>query len=258
MIFSKPKVDWKSYRSEMEELEAIENNIASFKPVEIDLEIVKQVYTSCKEVADFKKPILATERIYNCTGILAYDLNKEYAFLGHSYGNEAYGIDNSTSPSQIYRGDHYKTPRWMPEASIHVIEMLDTLSKRELYHLKFFILVGSKPNESLVSAMINTIMHLRRKNISIESIELKKPFISGIHTENDVIMGKKYNWEWHRLNPNKEIVKNNITGEYHAYDRTRGASFAFDIRDGKTFTYNSDTGQYYSYDESPSVAIKTR
>lgn len=252
-------IEWKSYKDEMIALEKLKNNITSYKPVEINSESIKQVYTSFSGVANYEKPILATEGIYNCAGILAYDLNKRYAFLGHSYGNEAYGIDNSTSPSQIYDGHYHIAPRGiMLGSSIHVIEMLDTLSKKELYQLKITIIVGSKPNLRLVSAMINTIIHLRRKNISLVSMELRKPFVDGIHMENAENIGKTYDFEWHRRNPNKEVVKNKITGDYHSYDRTRGASFAFDVRDGKMFTYNSDTNQYYTYDDSPSVEIKIR
>lgn len=255
MFFFRPKVDWKSYRNEMEELERIENNIDSFKTVEIDPLLVKQVYTSVYAVADSKKPILATDCLYNCTGILAYDLNKDYAFLAHSYGNEAYGNDNSLSPSQIYNGD-FVPKGIMRGSSIHVIEMLDTLSIKELYQLKFVIIVGSKPNAPLVRAMINTIMYLKRKNISVESIELKKPFIEGIHMKNDVNLGKDYRFEWYKIK--NEIVKNNITGDYHSYDKTLGGSFAFDVRDGKMFTYNYANNQYYTYDDSPSVEIKIR
>lgn len=258
MFLLRPKIEWKYYQSEMVELEAIKSNPASFNPIGINSELVKQVYTCGYGVADPKKPILATEGIYNCTGILAYDLSKDYAFLAHSYGNEAYGIDNSTSPSQIYDGDYHMVPKGvMPGSSIHVIEMLNTLSKEELYQLKFIIIVGSKPNVPLASAMINTILYLRRKRISIESIKLMKPFIEGIHTENDVNHGKDVGYyDLCRAYKDKEIVKNKITGEMHSYDRTSGASFAFDIRNGKMFTYNSDTGQYYTCDEAPSVKIK--
>ncbi len=252
------KFDWKCYRSEMEALEAIKNNPASFKSVEMNLELVKQVYNYGHDIANFGKPILATKGIYNCTGILAYDLSKDYAFLAHSYGNEAYGIDNSFSPSQIYDGDFHRVPKGiMRGSSIHAIEMLDTLSKKELYLMKFVIIVGSKPNVPLVRAMINTILYLRSKRISIESIKLMKPFIEGIHTENDVNHGKDVScYDLYKIYKDKEFVRNEITGEMHSYDKTRGASFAFDVRDGRMFTFNSDTGQYYTYDENSNVKIK--
>lgn len=251
------KYDWGYYQSEMAELETIKKDFTSFKPVEIKSELVKQVYTYEYGLAD-SKPILATEGIYNCTGILAYDLSKKYAFLAHSYGNEDYGVDNSLSPSQIYDGDFHKVPRGViPGSSIHVIKMLDTLSKKELYQMKIVIIVGGKPNAALVSAMINTIMYLRNKRMSVESIKLIKPFIEGIQTENDINHGKNVSWyDIYKNYKDKEIVQNMITGEIHSYDITRGSSFAFDVRNGSMLTCNSDTGQYYTYDEKLSVKIK--
>lgn len=252
------KIEFKYYRKEIEELEMLKNVLTSFKPIDINPELVKQVYTSGYGIADPQKPILATDGIYNCIGLLVFDLSKNYAFLAHSYGNEAYGIDNSTSPSQIYDGDYHQIPRGITRGSaIHVVEMIGSLSKKELYQLKICILIGSKPNVPLVSSMINTIMCLRKKRISIESIKLMKPFIEGIHTENDFNHGKNVSYyDLIIANRDKEIVKNEITGETHSYDETRGSSFAFDARNGRMLTYNSNTKQYYTYDERLSVDIK--
>jgi len=260
MFFSKPKVEWKWYGQELLDLERMQHNVASLRPVKLDPDAIKEIGVCHSALANSITPILATSGIYNCVGLLAYDQNKKYAFLAHSYGNERYGHDNSMSPSQIYDGSYYRVPKGVIHgSSIHAIEMLDTLSKKELYELKFAIIVGSKPNLGLVSSMINTIINSRRKNISIESIELIKPFVDGIHKENDVNHGKDIErYDLCRAYGDKDIVENSITGEIHSYDISRGSSLAFDSRDGEMYTYNFSSNQYYSYSDAPSVEIRIR
>lgn len=250
--------DIKSVRKVVEDLEKLKVTLDHLILMDIYKDLTKYVCTSVYEIANESKPILITQSIYNCVAYLAYDLKKKYAFLAHSYGNEAYGYDNSTSPSQIYQGIDQYIPEGVPEgSSVHVIDMLDTISKEDLYNLKVCIILGSKPNVPLVSSMINTSLALGKSNISIESIKLIKPFIEGVNCINDVNYGKDKNYfELSVLSKGKEIVKNNITGDYHIYDKTRGSSFGFDVRDGSMYTYNPDTDQYYKYNENLSIRIK--
>lgn len=255
------KLEWQDFSKEMLELEVLENKFDSFIPTEINSKLVQRVNTSNCSIASSEKPILSTDGMYTCTGILAYDLSKKYAFLAHSYGNEAYGIDNSTTPSQIYNHDFYVPRGIMYGSSVHVIEMLESLSKRELYKLKIAIVIGSRPNMNLVDSMINTIIYSRTRRMSVESIVLIKPFIAGIHLENDINYGRVANIFDLRIANSEndlDIVRNSITGEVHSYDKNRGSSFAFDVRDGHMFTYNSDTGQYYTYDQHHGIEIKIR
>lgn len=130
------KLSNRSYIEEVRKLEQIKNDISLFKEEKIDENLVTEVYTGEYGIANIEKPILKTTGIYTCVSFFAYDPNKNYTFLAHSFGNMSFGVDNDLPPSQFYEGNFHKAPfKVQKYSSVHVIEMLSTLSKKELYQL---------------------------------------------------------------------------------------------------------------------------
>jgi hypothetical protein len=206
----KKKNEWQFYDEKIQEFEMSDVDLTSVSPVEkLDESLIKLIPTFGDGCTDNTHPILATEGLYNCTGIIAYDLNKQYAHLGHSFPNQ-YCEQNRLG---------------LRVTSEHALKIFDTLSKKELYKLKFIILAGKRANKSMINIMINSILALERKSALIESIDIMKTFIKEIHLPCDKIIG---------------------------------GSFAFDIRNGNRYIYNSYNNEYYLCSETSNALIKIR
>ncbi len=112
-------------------------------------------------------PIIATKNLADCVGILVYDLDKEFAFLSHS--------DINSFTYRINKGDRRK------DKSIHLQELIRKLeSTQEDYHLKVIIFPGDYTEDDSITAIYNTLEQIQNSNITIESIEERKPFIDSI------------------------------------------------------------------------------
>ena len=175
-IFRK-QANWQFYSDRIEELDKIRPTRNSFKPVEvIDESLIKTVPTYELASTDSQCPIIATDSLYRCTGILAYNFDKQQAHLGHSF------------PSQFTE----KNRHGLLAMSDHVSQIYAGLSKWELHQLKFMILVGKSTNKSMINIMINSILALENKRVSIESISLLKTFVEEIHFQKEFPLGGSF------------------------------------------------------------------
>lgn len=126
---------------------------------ETDNQII-EVYQGSWKIASPNKPLIATRNLADCVGILVYDLDKEFAFLSHSdIGSFTY----SEKKGKI---------------SIHLQELIRKLeSTQESYNLTVIIFPGDYTEDDSITAIYNTLNQIQSHNITIESIEERKPFI---------------------------------------------------------------------------------
>ena len=131
-----------------------------------DYSQVKEVDMGKWAIATPETPILATWALASCTGILAFDLEKQFAFLSHSEAMFSF----------LYRGDD----KWgSPSISLHIQKLVKYIeSGNETYNLSFIVFPGSFPDKKMVETIKRNIDEINSKKINVISCEEKKPFIS--------------------------------------------------------------------------------
>lgn len=129
-----------------------------------DYNQVKEVNMGKWAIATPEAPILATWDLASCTGILAFDLEKQFAFLAHS----------EAMFSLLYRGDD---KFGHPSISLHIQKLIKQIeSGNETYNLSFIIFPGSFPDKKMVEIIKRNINEIRSQKINVVSCEEKKPF----------------------------------------------------------------------------------
>lgn len=103
--------------------------------------------------------IIATDCLSSCIGILAYDVDHNFAFLSHS------------DEDSFYTDNHF-------QISSHIKELEELLSsQKDTYNLTFIILPGEYASSKLIDAIYDSIHKIKSPNITVEQIIEQQPFI---------------------------------------------------------------------------------
>lgn len=130
------------YEKLKELLKSIDDELYPFTDSNSDDSLLIEDYNQVKEVdmgkwaiATPETPILATWALASCTGILAFDLEKQFAFLSHSEAMFSF----------LYRVDD----KWgSPSISLHIQKLVKYIeSGNETYNLSFIVFPGSFPDK---------------------------------------------------------------------------------------------------------------
>lgn len=130
-------------------------------------DLVKEVGMSKYDFATEEKPILATWGLATCTGILAYDLEKKFAFLSHS----------DPMLSYLYTGED---SLGKPSISAHVRNLVNKIDEGdESYKLSFIIYKGDFPEKNAIKTIRENIESIKSPNIEVVSLLEKEAFEGG-------------------------------------------------------------------------------
>ena len=158
-------------------------------PTDIDYSLVKDIDMGESGIATKEQPLIATDSLASCTGILAYDLDNEFAFLAHSdaFFSFTYGIKD--------RLGH-------PSISHHVEDLKNICNDdgRDL-NLTVEILLGTYPDRESINTIKNNLSKLASSSINkfrIVSINEVDSFCGSILFDSRT--GKKYAYD-RSLNP---------------------------------------------------------
>ena len=136
------------YEKLKELLKSIDDELYPFTDSNSDDSLLIEDYNQVKEVdmgkwaiATPETPILATWALASCTGILAFNLEKQFAFLSHSEAMFSF----------LYRGDD----KWgSPSISLHIQKLVKYIeSGNETYNLSFIVFPGSFPDKKMVATI---------------------------------------------------------------------------------------------------------
>lgn len=141
-------------------------------PIDIDYSLVKHIDMGKSGIATAEQPLIATDSLATCTGILAFDLENGFAFLAHS-----------DAMSSFFYGGEDRLGH--PSISKHVSELEQEcrISEKKL-QLTVEILPGMFPDREAINTIRNNLEQLARRststNYSIGSIKEARTFDGSI------------------------------------------------------------------------------
>ena len=158
-------------------------------PIDIDYSLVKHIDMGKSGIATAEQPLIATDSLATCTGILAFDLENGFTFLAHS----------DALFSFLYAGDD----KWgHPSISKHVQELEKICDEDgRCLNLTIEVLLGTYPDRNAIDTIKNNLSILARRTSNkfrIVSINEVKSFDGSILFDSRT--GKRYPYN-KRLNP---------------------------------------------------------
>ncbi len=117
-------------------------------PKDIDYSLVKHIGMGKSGIATKEQPLIATDSLATCTGILAYDLDNNFTFLAHS----------TAVLSFLYaRGDRLGCP----SISKHVMDLKNICNNDGRYlNLTVEVLPGIDPDSKAIDTIKNNLLRL--------------------------------------------------------------------------------------------------
>lgn len=158
-------------------------------PIDIDYSLVKHIDMGKSGIATAEQPLIATDSLATCTGILAFDLENGFTFLAHS----------DAMFSFLYA---WEDKLGHPSISKHVQELKKICDEDgRCLNLTIEVLLGTYPDRNAIDTIKNNLYVLARSTQNkyrIVSINEVKSFDGSILFDSRT--GKRYAYD-KRLNP---------------------------------------------------------